>query len=138
MSAAERSAVTFRIFGDTLVPSEITALLGCEPSRSCSKGDLRLVRGGAHRYIEKSGSWRLSAADRAPEEVAAQVRELLDRLPQDVAVWSRLRERFEMDMFCGVFMGSSNDMLEFPPALLEALAMRGIGLKLDLYDFLRE
>lgn len=130
--------MTFRMFGDALVPAEITALLGCEPSASCSKGDARLTGRSAHRHIEQTGSWRLSASDRAPEDIAGQVRELLDRLPQDVAVWLRLRERYEMDMFCGVFMGSSNDMLGFAPELLMALAARGIGLSLDLYDFLEE
>lgn len=132
MGIAEKSVVTFRIFADDLVPSEITALLGCEPTKAYSKGDVRAK--SKTGYIEKTGSWRLRAEDRAPEDIAAQISEILGRMSADPAVWNQLRSKCEMDFFCGVFMGSGNDGLSFPPELLAELSMRGIALNLDIYD----
>lgn len=35
---------------------------------------------------------------------------------------------------CGVFMGSSNDRLEFSPSVLGELSRRGVSLCLEIYD----
>ncbi len=134
MGIADHSIVTFRVFGDDLVPSEVTALLGCEPTTAYSKGDVRISAKTGNRYIEKAGRWSLSAEERRPEDIPAQITEILDKLTNDPAIWSQLRSKYKMDFFCGVFMGSSNDGLEFSPDILGQLSSRGITLGLDIYD----
>jgi len=134
MGIAEHSIVSFRIFGDDLVPAEVTSLLGCEPTEAFAKGDVRVGSKTGNRYIEKTGRWSLAAEDRRPEDIPAQVLEILGKLTRDPAAWAVLRSRFTMDFFCGVFMGSSNDGLEFSPELLGELSSRGISLGLDIYD----
>ncbi|WP_371180717.1 DUF4279 domain-containing protein [Xanthomonas sacchari] len=134
MRIADHSIVSFRIFGDDLVPSEITSLLGCEPTRAFSKGDIRVGVKTGNRYVEKIGQWSLAAEDSYPEDIPAQISKILGNLTEDPAVWASLRSRFTMDFFCGVFMGSSNDGLEFCPAVMGALSSRGISLSLDIYD----
>jgi hypothetical protein len=42
MGIADHSIVTFRVFGDDLVPFEVTALLGYEPTTAYSQGDVRI------------------------------------------------------------------------------------------------
>lgn len=135
MGIAEHSIVSFRIFGDDLVPSEVTSLLGCEPTKACSKGETRIGSKTGNRYVEKTGCWSLAAAEKRPEDIPAQIAEVLGKLNKDPAVWASLRSRFKMDFFCGVFMGSSNDGLEFTPELLGELSARGISLGLDIYDY---
>ncbi|WP_279362010.1 DUF4279 domain-containing protein [Xanthomonas sacchari] len=134
MRIADHSIVSFRIFGDDLVPSEITSLLGCEPTKAFAKGDIRVGAKTGNRYVEKIGRWSLAAEDSYPEDIPAQISKILSKLPEDPAVWASLRSRFTMDFFCGVFMGSSNDGLEFCPEVLGALSRRGISLSLDIYD----
>lgn len=134
MGIAEKSVVTFRIFGPDLDPDEITRLLKCKPHRTARKGEPRIIQGKASSYIEKQGSWRLSAPDRMPEDIPAQIGEILAMLESSTDAWASLSSRYEMDMFCGVFMSSSNDGLEFSPSLLTELAKRGIALNLDVYD----
>lgn len=68
MGIADHSIVTLRIFGDDLVPSEVTALLGCEPTTAYSKGDVRIGSKTGNRYVEKTGRWSLSAEDMYPEK----------------------------------------------------------------------
>lgn len=134
MGIAEKSVVTFRIFGPDLDPDEITRLLKCEPDRTARKGESRIIQGKESSYIEKQGGWRLSAPDRTPEDIPAQINEILVMLESSADIWASLSSRYEMDMFCGVFMSSSNDGLEFPPSLLAELASRGIALNLDVYE----
>lgn len=134
MGIAEHSVVAFRIFGDDLVPSEVTGLLGCNPTAAYSKGDVRIGQKTGNRYVEKTGRWSLSAKDRRPEDIPSQISEILARLTQDLGVWDQLSSKYTLDFFCGVFMGSSNDGLEFSPELLRQLSERGITLGLDIYD----
>jgi hypothetical protein len=134
MGIADHSAVTLRILGDDLVPSEVTNLLGCAPTKAFAKGDIRIGSRSGRRYIEKTGHWSLKSEDRHPEDIPAQIAEILGKLSKDPAVWAGLQSRFTMNFFCGVFMGSSNDGLEFSAELLGELASRGISLGLDIYD----
>ncbi|HIE1099938.1 MULTISPECIES: DUF4279 domain-containing protein [Stenotrophomonas] len=133
MAAFDHSSVTLRLFGDDLLPAEITAMLGANPTAAHSKGQqLTGSQSGAVR-IARTGGWRLSAARREPEDLDAQIFEILDQLTGDPGVWQSLA-RFRPDLFCGLFMGSSNDGVSLSPRALLALGQRGIALGLDVYD----
>jgi hypothetical protein len=133
MGIADHSVVTFRIFGDDLVPAEMTSRLGCEPTAAFAKGDIRIGPKTGNRYVEKTGRWSLSAEDRRPEDIPAQIEEILGKLSSDPVVWEYLKSKYSMDFFCGMFMGSSNDGLEFTPEVLGLISARGIRLGLDVY-----
>jgi len=133
MTLADHSAACLRFFGDDLEPGEITRLLGADPDRSERRGDERVGKSG-HVYVAKRGNWRLRATRREPEALEEQVTELLGRLTQDLSVWAALGARFEIDLFCGIFMGTGNDELVLSPQTLAALGARGIQLHLDIYD----
>lgn len=83
--------------------------------------------------IAKTGSWRFHATERVPGDLDAQVSEILDQLTPDLGVWASL-SRYEPDLFCGIFMASSNDGLPLSAKALLALGERGIALDLDIYD----
>ena len=134
MGALHHSAVTLRIFGDDLFPEEITALLGANPTESCRKGQELVGQKTGFVRIAKTGSWRKCASDRKPEDVEAQIFEILDQLSQDLHVWSSLSSRYKIDFFCGIFMGSGNEGMELSERALLALGQRGISLGLDIYD----
>ena len=133
MAEPHQSVATLRFFGDDLVPEEISELLGARPTESCCKGQEIVGRNTGTVRIAKTGSWRLSAVDREPEDVEAQIFEILDQLTQDIDAWQML-SRYKPDLFCGVFMASSNDGLPLSAKALLALGQRGIALALDIYD----
>ena len=83
--------------------------------------------------IVRTGSWRLSALRREPEDLEAQIFEILDQLTGDLTVWQSLAG-FRPDLFFGLFMGSGNDGVSLSPRALLALGQRGIVLGLDIYD----
>lgn len=133
MSTANESLVTLRIYGDDLIPDEITALLGCRPDIAYTKGDVYISKHSDQRYVRKTGRWSLRAARMEPEDVSAQITEILARLPQNLDIWRQLGEKYVLDFFCGVFMGSTNDELYLPLATVKLLSERGIELQFDIY-----
>jgi hypothetical protein len=137
MPSIAKSVATLRVFGDTLVPEEVTALLGVVPTSGYRKGDVRPVRGGSS-ITRKTGMWRLEVNDREPEDINAQVTELLVRLSPDLDVWQQLSQKYKIDLFCGLFMDTTNEGLCLSPSTLMALGERRIMLGLDIYDPSRE
>lgn len=134
MGCIHHSAATFRLFGGELVPDEISLLLGAEPTKAFRKGEETVGKVTGKVRVEKTGSWRLSAARQEPENLEVQINEILEKLTTDLAIWKSLRSRFDIDIFCGLFMASSNDGFAISAELLAALGVRGIRLSFDIYD----
>jgi hypothetical protein len=133
MPAFDRSVATLRIFGTDLVPNEVSRLLGSEPTQSRTRGEVLVSKSGRARVWE-DGRWSLSTENSTPEDLEEQIWWLLNSLTQDLAVWRELAARYEIDLFCGLFMSTSNDGLSLSAAALKALGDRGIELSLDIYD----
>ena len=133
MGVLDNSVATLRFFGDDLIPENVSALLGAAPTESCSKGQELIGRTTGKVRVARTGSWRLQAECRTPEDLEAQVFELLGQLTDDLAVWESLSV-YKPDLFCGIFMASSNDGLPLSARALLALGQRGIALELDIYD----
>ncbi len=125
---------TLRITGDALDPDTVSQLLAGVPTRSFRKGDALTGPATGNVRIAKTGVWQLRAMRREPENLNAQIMEILGQLTPELAVWSALRSRFKIDLFCGIFMASGNDGLPLSADVLLALGQRGIDLGLDIYD----
>jgi hypothetical protein len=121
MAYLERAKAILRISGDDMLPEEISALLGACPTASHAKGHEIKYASGRTR-ITKFGLWSLAATDTEQENLNKQVAEILDQLSGDLAIWQGLGERFEIDLFCGWFMGCGNEGIEISPR-----AMLGSG-----------
>lgn len=133
MSALHRSLATLRLSGDDLNPVEITKLLGCEPTRQQSKGELTESRHGWAPRIAGYGAWRLEATVTEPANIDAQVAELLGKVSAEMSVWHDLTERFHVNIFCGWFMKEGNEGIDLSPDTLLALGSRRLPLALDIY-----
>lgn len=134
MGQIHHSVATLRFFSDDLVPEEISELLGSQPTESWKKDDERIGKSTGAIRVAKSGMWRFSATRREPEDLEAQIFEILEQLNQDLDVWTKLSARYKPDLYCGIFMGNSNDGLSLSSKALFWLGIRGIDLNLDIYD----
>jgi hypothetical protein len=134
MAQIHKSVATLRIAGDELIPSEITALLGCMPSYDQFKGQVILGKNTGKKRIAKTGLWSLYAVECEPENLDKQISELLGKLPDDITIWKSLAKKFKIDLFCGLFMENGNEGMEISPLQLKMLGERGIILALDIYD----
>jgi hypothetical protein len=133
MAHLKKSVVTLRICGDDLVPEEITTSLGVSPTTAQLKGEKIVGRKTSTVRIAKSGMWRLRASNREPEDMDGQIREIFSQMTSDLAVWRGITKRFQVDLFCGLFMGCSNEGLTLSPESLTTLGERGIKIGLDIY-----
>jgi hypothetical protein len=134
MAHLQKSVVTLRISGDDLIPEEITTLLGASPTHAQIKGQEIVGRKTGKVRIAKSGLWRLCASDRKPEDMDGQIQEILNQMTSDLTIWQNIAKRFKIDLFCGLFLGSSNEGMMLSPQSLSALGVRGIELGLDIYS----
>lgn len=133
MPELNHSLACLRIWGETLVPDEITRLLGAQPTESRLKGDVKYRSREGRETIAKEGAWFLRADDRAPADVDGQVAEILGKLTEDLATWISVSQRFGVDLYCGWFMKDTNEDIEIAPQTLAALSARGIKLAASIY-----
>lgn len=133
MSAEKDAIVTLRIFGDSLVPDELTALIGVEPTRAHAKGDRHTGKDGREYARRRIGMWQLRAPE-ASESFESRVFDLLSHLPSPGSVWEAINQQFESDLSVGYFMERTNEELLVTAKVVNALAARGIALYLDIYD----
>lgn len=133
MSALDHTAASLRVFGENLQPDEVTALLGCAPSEAWLKGDVQSSKGG-RSVTRKVGAWFLRAPRTEPEDFNVQVSGLFARTTDDLNAWKTLCAKYEVDLFCGWFMSTSNDGVSVSVETLRALADRGVELSLDIYE----
>jgi hypothetical protein len=138
MAHLHQSVATLRISGEDLDPDEISTLLGCPPTTSERKGDVRTSKTTGLSRTVKLGGWQLHAADREPEDLDGQIAELLAKLTPSLEIWHSIAERYHVDLFCGFFMRETNEGVEISPTSLAALGQRKIILGLDIYSPTRE
>lgn len=102
MAHLARSVASLRIAGDDLVPEEVSLLLGAQPTHAQRKGQELQSKNGVR--IATFGHWRLHAKETEPENLDAQVAEILGQLTSSADVWQNLTARYRVDLFCGWFM----------------------------------
>jgi hypothetical protein len=134
MSAVHHSIVTLRIYGDGLVPQDITKMLGA-PSTRVKIKDASV---GSKTGKIKPPMWRFIASDREPEDIDGQIQEIFGQLSTDVSVWQSITKKYHVNLSCGLFMSKTNDGLSISPQSLVTLTERGIELWFDIYAPLRD
>lgn len=132
---AHAVSVGLRVFGDDLLPDEITKLLGSNPTFAHKKGDVILNAG--QQRIATTGSWLLTRKRVANGDLEQEIKAILDLLTDDHQVWAELTSRFQVDLFCGVFFEAenSNGGFSLSPDVTKALAERNLRISFDLYWF---
>jgi len=84
MGELSESAACLRLFGDDLIPDDITTLLGHEPMGSDIKGELsKTLLPRKQVLLSKTGSWRLSFERRRPADLNGQIEEIIELLTDD-------------------------------------------------------
>jgi hypothetical protein len=131
VTKAPRLSVALRLTADDLDPDAITALLGCSPTASHRKGDLR----GKQKIPATIGHWGYSIDLDVVEwfDLDRPIAALLDQFSADRGVWDKIHSLCEADVFCGLFMSTGNQMGELSAATMKALGERGLRLTVDIY-----
>lgn len=127
----DSASVSLRIVGHDVEPTQISTLLGCESTEAARTGDVLTRPDGRTRSVSK-GFWCLRS-DRQATDLADQIESLLAKLTSDLTVWRSLTDRFDVDLFCGLFLETTNRGIELPAHLLSALGERHLRIGFDIY-----
>lgn len=130
--SVDRTTVTLRIFGDDLNPAKVSCLLGCQPSTAYARGDALSIGRGQER-IARIGSWQLKSDEARGVDLAAQIEKLLSRVDGDLDVWKKLTQKYEVDLFCGLFVEDVARELWLSAEVLQTIADRRLSIGFDIY-----
>ena len=131
MAAIARVRVSLRVFGDSLEPEEVSALLGREPTRCHRKGDRIAANDGS---VEPTGVWILDSGLSEKAEIEDHVEALLSPVSNDSDEWASLTSRFSASILCSAFLDQYNEGFELSPRLARSLAERGLVIAFDIYS----
>ncbi len=129
----DRSKLSLRIFGDELIPVEITNLLEHEPTESKAKGEKWIGKKSGKEYSAKTGSWLLKAPVAEPADLDSQIEWIFSQLTSDSNVWNQLNEQHKVDLFSGLFLEAGNRGLSLSSESMKLIGERGINLGFDIY-----
>jgi hypothetical protein len=132
MTTLNRCRAALRVFGDDLIPEELSRLFGHFYTQGWVKGYQYSTSSGAV-VVKKTGAWILDAEPTESADFDDQISRLLADIDVSLDDWASLASRFEMDIFCGWFMQESNEGIEVSPQTLRALGERNIALSVDIY-----
>lgn len=128
----DKSSVKLKFWGDELVPDELSKLLGIQPDKAWKKGEI--FRGKTYDIVRKAGLWVYSGKRCGDIELEDKIAQLLERLPQSLALWEEVIAQCEGgELFCGLWLERWNGSVAFPPVLMQQIAERGLTLDLDIY-----
>jgi hypothetical protein len=131
LAAIARVRVSLRVFGDSLEPEEVSALLGREPTRFHRKGEKCSADGSS---IEPTGAWILDSGLSEKSEIEEHVEALLSLVSNDSDEWASLTSRFSASILCSAFLDQYNEGFELSPRLAQSLADRGLVIAFDIYS----
>jgi hypothetical protein len=86
----EECHVLFQVRGATLIPEEVTHLLGVAPTRAWASGERSYSKSGKVR-VQPFGSWYISTEGNPSRSVEAHCKQILDALKGKEAAVQRLR-----------------------------------------------
>ncbi len=132
MTIINRCQAALRIFGDDLVPEELSRLFDHFYTKGWVKGYSYLTSSGKV-VVKKTGAWILDAEPTETGDFDAQISELLGQVNVSLDVWASFAKTFEMDIFCGWFMHESNEGIAVSPHTLRMLGERNIAISVDIY-----
>ncbi|OYU15588.1 MAG: hypothetical protein CFE37_05325 [Alphaproteobacteria bacterium PA4] len=118
--------------GDDLVPEEISAALGAEPTFGLRKGAFWRTATGEEK-LARQGSWRIKAECCQPGNLDGQINSLLDKLSGDLYAWRTYSTLYRGRAFCGLFLEGWNEGLTLQPETLVRLGERGLCIDFEIY-----
>jgi Domain of unknown function (DUF4279) len=129
----DETSATLRILGDDLDPDEITQILGFPPTVARRKGDIRIGKRTKNEYKARTGQWHLESP-RGKGYLDNHIRWILDALCPEQDPWDSIKARYDLDLFCGLFLDDWNRGTGISADHMYELGRRGIALSLDIYS----
>lgn len=133
MTAPPQRSVRLQFGGDELDPSIITDRLGGEPTRALRVGDPLETAGGPAHATKNIWELRVPVGD-DPEGLGMAIMALLGSLTTDLSAWNELVGRYGGGLIYTIPAANPVDGGGLPAQVLRAIAERGLGLSLSVFQ----
>jgi hypothetical protein len=133
MINVDRCKASLWLTGDTLDPDKLAQSLGCTPAYCIRKGDTYLSKSG-EEMVASTGRFQITTGWRTGEPLDRLLQELLNQVPDNLALWAEINSTLSGEIFCGLILDSVNEEAKIPASMLLSLGQRGLSLHLDIYD----
>ncbi len=133
MAEMSNTVVGLRIFGKEVNPEDITKKMKCLPTYSASTGQELTSKNGKKRIV-KEGFWRLEYSGTDNQTLEEKIKAILNMITNDMNIWKEITSDFRVDVFCGLFMDTSNEGFIISADLSKELAIRGLIVSYDIYS----
>jgi Domain of unknown function (DUF4279) len=125
---------SLRLYGDALVPEDISRVIHLEPTDSASKGMKIVVSSGKSRSAP-TGRWIVQTRGKiSSANLEEHIKWILDRLEQFSISVENLPGVERADIFCYWRSATGQGGPEFSPEVLDRLAKNRLRLGLDFYS----
>lgn len=77
--------------------------------------------------------WSVAADWQEGGHIEARILDILASLPNDIALWAAIAERYAIDFYCGAHTVNSNPGFDLEASTIAMLASRSIAFRLSIY-----
>lgn len=122
--------VTLCVYGENLVPAQISDMLGCDASCSHTRGEKK----GPHSPAFPEGAWLLEERRFAPCDPNEMVETLFLRMSSDEAVWKELSSKYRIRVHLAVHT-EQGICFDLSQSNLALIAARHAEMFVDIYAY---
>ncbi len=131
----DTTSVKLLVRSTTLNRSDVTALLGVEPTRAWNPGERHPIsKGSTLTRVVEWGQWQLKIYDNK-NSVEFKIRKLLQQCTSNLEAWRILRTEYEVCLTVSVYPDDWHGELILSPEILMLLAERQLPLECGVYCF---
>lgn len=123
--------ISLRFFSMTEHPTELTELLGIEPSSLHAPNSTHTQPDGT-QITYRHGSWLWVIRGATDAKIHEGIEYMLSCLPEDAALWQRLTAKYQADIFCEFAVPPQSCSFQLPVAVMRGLIQRNLPLNLDM------
>ena len=131
--AVDKTSITLAIYGDDLIPEEISQLLGCE-AEYIRCGERRSPRASPY----KRSAWLLNHKGDSPITAEEIIREILSKISADSGIWKELSSRYDVQVRIAIHMENWNKGFDLSAETVQQIADLGAKMVFDIYAYVDE
>jgi hypothetical protein len=131
--AVEKTSITLAIYGDDLIPEEISQLLGYE-ARHIQRGERRSSRASPY----KKSAWLFNQKGEAPITAEEIIREILSKISADSGIWKELSSKYDIQVRIAIHMENWNKGFDLSAETIQQIAGLGAKMIFDIYAYVDE
>ncbi len=128
--AVDKTSITLAIYGEDLIPEEISRLMGCE-TECIRRGERRSPR--ANPY--KQSAWLFNKKGEAPTTAEEIIREILSNLSTDAAAWKEISSKYDVQVRIAIHMENWNKGFDLSAETVQQIANLGAKMVFDIYAY---